>query len=135
MSGARPSVAGTLTNSVINLQTSTKISPLPVRFCRPVTQRHRLGFVNSRFWRHTNFYVCMYLCIYNIHAAPEHAIFIQKIEKKFLEQTPLPVGGETSLAPTPYSASTFSIPFKHPKYATACYYLVACLRLFSLWWS
>ena len=43
---------------IVNLQTSTKVSSLPVRFCRLVTLCiQRLRFV-LRFWRYINQYVC-----------------------------------------------------------------------------
>jgi len=42
-----------LSRQIVNLQTSTKVSSLPVRFCRLVTQCQRLRFV-LRFWRYIN---------------------------------------------------------------------------------
>ena len=42
-----------LSREIVNLQTSTKVSSLPVRFCRLVTRCQRLRFV-LRFWRYIN---------------------------------------------------------------------------------
>ena len=50
-----------LSQQIVNLQTSTKVSSLPVRFCRLVTLCQRLRFV-LRIWRYINQYVCMYVC-------------------------------------------------------------------------
>ena len=50
----------------LNLQMSTKISPLPVRFRRLVTLCQHLGLV-LQFWRYIYLYVCMYVhVIYKI---------------------------------------------------------------------
>jgi len=49
---------------LINLQTSTKVTPFPVCFCRSiVTLCQCLRFV-LRFWRYINLYVRMYVCVY-----------------------------------------------------------------------
>ena len=42
-----------LSRQIVNLQTSTKVSTLPIRFCRLVTLCQRLRFV-LRFWRYIN---------------------------------------------------------------------------------
>ena len=42
-----------LSRQIVNLQTSTKVSSLPVRFCRLVTLCQRLRLV-LRFWRYIN---------------------------------------------------------------------------------
>jgi len=50
---------------LINHQTSTKVSSLPVHFCRLVTMCQRLRFV-SQFWRYINFYLCVCICMWQL---------------------------------------------------------------------